>query len=86
MLNNVKYQFAGEGRWDRALDMLDWQLCVEPDNAQLYLERGELWSQIGAVSAAREAYARVAELTNDPRLRAAVQARLDRLGDDELLH
>ena len=86
MLNNVKYQFAGEGRWDRALDMLDWQLCVEPNNAQLHLERGELWSQIGAVSAARQAYARVAALTDDPRLRAAVQARLDRLGDDEPLH
>ncbi len=86
MLNNVKFQFARHGEWHRALDMLDWQLCVEPNSAQLFLERGELWGRLGVVGAARAAYARALELGGDAQLEALAQARLSGLGGSDTVH
>jgi regulator of sirC expression with transglutaminase-like and TPR domain len=86
MLNNVKYQYASMAEWDRALDMLDWQLRIEPNSAQLYLERGELWNRLGGMTGARGAYERVLQLTDDAQLRAAAQSRLANLRADEPIH
>ena len=86
MLNNVKYQFASAAEWDRALDMVDWQLCVQGDSAQLFLERGELWRRLGGTMAARAAYEQAMRVSGDSQLRAAAQSRLANLGADEVVH
>lgn len=55
MLNNLKYQFANAARWDQALEMLDFQLMLAPDDPPLLFERGGFWLRLGAVDIAREA-------------------------------
>lgn len=62
MLNNLKFNFTALGSWDRALDILDYQLAMEPGSAGLHIERGDFWSRLGAVDVARQAYERAAEL------------------------
>jgi regulator of sirC expression with transglutaminase-like and TPR domain len=86
MLNNVKYQYASVAQWDRALDMVDWQLRAQPLSAQLFFERGELWSRLGSVTAARDAFAQVLRLSDDQQLHAAAQSRLASLGGNEPIH
>lgn len=89
MLNNVKYRYAQMGEWHRSLDMVDLQLAAAGDDARLLLERGELWSRLGAAGPARQDLLRALELAGerDPRLAAAVQRLLDGLGpDSEVLH
>ena len=56
MLNNLKYHYAALTRWDLALDMLDYQIALAPDNASLFFERGQFWLRIGAVDAARDSF------------------------------
>ena len=86
MLNNVKYQYVSAAQWDRALDMVDWQLQAQPDSGQLFMERGELWNRLGGATAAREAYEKVLQYSKDPALRAAAQSRLASLPTDETIH
>ena len=86
MLNNVKYQYASAAQWDRALDMVDWQLQVQPESGQLFMERGELWNRLGGAMAARDAYEKVLQFSKDPALRTAAQARLAKLPTDETIH
>ncbi len=62
MLNNLKFNFAAIGSWDRALDILDYQLAMEPGSPGLYIERGDFWSRLDAIDMARQSYERAAEL------------------------
>ncbi len=62
MLNNLKFNFAALGSWDRALDILDYQMAMEPGSAGLHIERGDFWSRLDAIDMARQAYERAAEL------------------------
>lgn len=89
MLNNLKYQFGWRGEWHRSLDMVDLQLAVEPDNARLLVERGEMWWRLGAVGAAREALERAISLAEgrDAEVVKLARQRIGELGSDEgLLH
>ena len=84
MLNNLKYQFARRGDWHRGLDILDLQLVVEPDNAHLFMERGEMWWRLGAVDLAREAMQRAITLADgrDVELVKLARQSLTTLGSD----
>lgn len=85
MLNNLKYQFARRAEWHRSLDMVDLQLAVEPDNARLMVERGEMWWRLGAVASAREALLRAVSLAEgqDAEIVKLAQQRLGDLGSDD---
>lgn len=89
MLSNLKYQFARRGEWHRSLDMVDLQLAVDPDNAHLLIERGEMWWRLGAIGSAREALQRAISLArgSDAEIVTLAERRLVELGSDEgLLH
>ncbi len=85
MLNNVKYRFAQSGEWHRSLDMVDLQLAAAGEDAHLLLERGELWSRLGANALARRDLQRAFALAaaGDQKLAATAQRLLDGLGSDE---
>jgi regulator of sirC expression with transglutaminase-like and TPR domain len=85
MLNNLKYQFAHRGEWHRSLDMVDLQLAVDPVNAQLLVERGEMWWRLGAVGPARVALERAITLAEgrDAEVVKLARQRLAGLGADE---
>jgi len=65
MLNNLKYQFASVARWDKALDMLDYQLALAPGDGAVLFERGEFWLRLGAVDAARDALEKCISSVNE---------------------
>jgi hypothetical protein len=44
------------GDWTRALDMVDCQLAMAPMQLELHVEKGDLWSRLGAREMARESY------------------------------
>jgi regulator of sirC expression with transglutaminase-like and TPR domain len=85
MLNNLKYQFARRGEWHRGLDILDLQLAVEPGNAGLLVERGEMWWRLGAPSSARESLQQAITLAEgrDAETLRLAQQLLTKLGSDE---
>jgi regulator of sirC expression with transglutaminase-like and TPR domain len=86
MLNNLKLAFFRDLSWHRALDVVDAQRALVPDEPGLYLERGDLWRRLGVISAAREGYQQALRLTEgsaDQRhgeLAEAARSRLDGLG------
>ena len=88
MLNNLKYQYASTAHWSRALDMLDFQLALSPNEGSLLLERGDFWLRMGAVDAARQAFTAVlADSSANPDLHALAEAQLDAIaGQHSTLH
>jgi regulator of sirC expression with transglutaminase-like and TPR domain len=91
MLNNIKALHIANGRLDEALQTIDFQMALDPENREsvssLHYERGELWQQLGAHSAAKAAYLSCAEISPFPRLAEQAKARAAQLGDgDEVWH
>ena len=92
MLNNLKYGFALSRTWERALDMVDYQLAVLPDTPALLIERGDFWARLGAIAAARQSYQQALEIAGSQLPGGAVhaslaQARLNGItGASETLH
>lgn len=89
MLNNLKSNYAKHGNWDLALDILDYQIVIEPATPRLHLERGEFWVSLGAIGAARHCFERALALAEpqEPRAVALAKARLSALSDiKEVLH
>jgi regulator of sirC expression with transglutaminase-like and TPR domain len=87
MLNNVKYQFTAGAHWHRALEMIDYQLVMVPDEAQLHFERGELWLRAGSRDMARDAYRTAVRLALPGKLLDGARARLESLGaEPDVLH
>lgn len=88
MLNNLKYQYAATAHWSRALDMLDFQLALSPDDSSLLLERGDFWLRMGAVDAARRAFTAVlSDDSANPELRTLAQAQIEAIaGQYSTLH
>ena len=88
MLNNLKYQFVAEAQWHRALDMLDFQLSLAPDDTGLLFERGEFWLRLGALAPARASLERclsVAEAGSE--IAELAERQLQALaGQDDTLH
>jgi regulator of sirC expression with transglutaminase-like and TPR domain len=80
MLNNVKYQFAREHSWNRALDMLSCQCAIVPDEAVFHFERGEIWRQLGAMSAAQDAYTTALGFASDSGIIKACRKRIAETG------
>jgi regulator of sirC expression with transglutaminase-like and TPR domain len=93
MLNNVKSVVVGSALWHRALEVVDAQLAIAPDQPSLQLERGELWLRLGSTAGARMAFEDALELavrSDAPgvaRLVAHIRKRLDALpGADDVFH
>jgi regulator of sirC expression with transglutaminase-like and TPR domain len=88
MLNNVKYQLAGDSEWHAALDMVDYQLALAEDPAPLLLERASFWLRLGGLAAARASLERCLELdTLEHDIRSAAKRQLQALsGETETLH
>lgn len=93
MLNNVKLVFTRQSAWHRALDVLDAQLALAPQQPALHIERGDLWRRLGVVVPAREAYERALDLVSGTdsdqaeQARRSVKARIDELGgSDDTVH
>jgi regulator of sirC expression with transglutaminase-like and TPR domain len=93
MLNNVKSVVVGSALWHRALEVVDAQLAIAPDQPGLQLERGELWLRLGSTAGARMAFEDALELavrSDAPgvaRLVAHIRKRLDALpGADDVFH
>ena len=91
MLNNIKALHIANGRLDEALETIDFQMALDPENREsvssLHYERGELWQQLGAHSAAKAAYLSCAEISPFPKLAEQAKVRADQLGDgDEVWH
>jgi regulator of sirC expression with transglutaminase-like and TPR domain len=86
MLNNVKAGHLRAAAWHNALDMVDAQLALAPEQPGLYLERGDLWRRIGLAQPARAAYESALALAADlpteqaEEVRRAAQRRLGDLG------
>jgi regulator of sirC expression with transglutaminase-like and TPR domain len=66
MLNNLKGVFAGRATWHRALETVDAQLAVAPQQPAVQLERGELWLRMGSVASARMAFEAALALADGP--------------------
>ena len=79
MLNNVKHQFMGMARWDRVLDLVDFQLALSPGAAQLVVEKGRAWEELGAPDVAERIYREALQASDAEEVREAVEARLKRL-------
>lgn len=79
MLNNIKYQFMGMARWDRVLDVVDCQLAVSPEAAQLLAEQGRAWEELGAPDVAERIYSDLLQAPNADEVRDTVEARLKQL-------
>lgn len=62
MLNNVRQTHARHGAWSEALDIVDAQLRLAPEQPALHLERGDLWARLGLVTPARLAFERARAL------------------------
>lgn len=82
MLNNVRQHHARVSRWDLALDLLDCQRAVSPDDVALALERSELWLRLGAVQMAKSSLTEAIDLAGrvQPELNTVLQRRLAALG------
>jgi regulator of sirC expression with transglutaminase-like and TPR domain len=89
MFNNLKYFHAGQGSFHRALDMLDCQLQVLPEDARLHFEQGELWLRLGSVDSARRAFQTAASHASrtGSGLEPLIRQRLEDLqGKSDTLH
>ena len=79
MLNNVKFQFMGMARWDRALDLLECQLALWPGAAHLLVEKGSAWEALGAPDVAQRIYREALDASDAEAIRDSVESRLNRL-------
>lgn len=80
MFNNLKYHFVACAEFHRALDMVDCQLCVLPEQPALVFEQGEYWLRLGSIQGARAAFEQ-ASAGVDPAVAALARRRLAELGD-----
>ncbi|MDE0064286.1 MAG: transglutaminase-like domain-containing protein [Gammaproteobacteria bacterium] len=79
MLNNVKFQFMGMARWDRVLDLVDFQLALSPDAAHLLMEKGRAWEELGAPDVAKRIYEGALGAPGGAAVRESVESRLKQL-------
>ena len=82
MLNNLKAGFAGRGVWHQALDVVDAQLAMLPDQPGLYVESGDFWLRLGSIASARAAFEKAAALAS--RSGDSTLAPLERLARQRL--
>ena len=82
MMNNLKVQWVGEARWDEALNLLDYQIVIAPNEVQLYFERGEAWERLGAPDLAKAAYADAERIARNPRVESATRKKIEGLDAD----
>ena len=84
MLNNIKAFYLNGRQFARALDVIDYQLAIAgTDRAlsgPLHYERGQFWEQLGAPTAAVQAYQICAETYPHKELAAKASARAAELG------
>jgi regulator of sirC expression with transglutaminase-like and TPR domain len=84
MLNNVKGFYLNRREWVRALDIIDYQLAIAGSDrslsGSLHYERGEYWAQLGAHTAAAQAFQVCAETCPHKQLATKASARAAELG------
>lgn len=71
---------VNEGRPADALQLLEHQLAITPDNTDLLLRKAALLTQQSAFLVAQETYMRALPLLNDPVQRQATAFQIGRLG------
>lgn len=76
MLNNARGVFDAAGRWADALELLDHQQLLAPDEVELCFERARLWVGAGSLDMAREVLEAARLKFTDPRTRRAIDERL----------
>ena len=84
MFNNLKYHFVARAEFHRALEMLDCQQQILPDNSTLYFEQGEYWMRLGSIEGARTSFTQAALLgsnSDEDAAAAMAERRLAELGD-----
>jgi regulator of sirC expression with transglutaminase-like and TPR domain len=87
MLNNLKLQAYRDRALPQALELLDLQLAMAPQDPALLFEQGECWLGLGAQAAASAAFSRALAAGAPPQLRQLIRKRLDRLDPGaETLH
>ncbi len=90
MFNNLKYHFVTRAEYHRALEMIDCQQQILPDNSTLFFEQGEYWLRLGSVEGARTSFAQAVELGGrggEDAVAAMAERRLQELGDrQDTLH
>lgn len=80
MLNNLKAYYLQLQNWSAALAATDYQLAMmqhtDDITALVHFERGEYRHRMGQAEAALEEYAKCAQLTAQPMLRAKAESRI----------
>ena len=72
MLNNARGIFDAAGRWADALELLDHQQLLAPNEVELCFERARLWVGAGSVDMAREVLKAARQRFSDPRTQRAI--------------
>jgi regulator of sirC expression with transglutaminase-like and TPR domain len=76
MLNNARGIFNAAGRWADALELLDHQQLLAPDEVELCFERARLWAAAGSVDMAREVLEAARKRFSNPHTQRAIDERL----------
>ena len=76
MLNNARGVLDAAGRWSDALELLDHQQLLAPDEVELCFERARLWAGAGSLDMAREVLETARARFSDPRTLSAIDERL----------
>jgi regulator of sirC expression with transglutaminase-like and TPR domain len=76
MLNNARGVFDAAGRWVDALELLDHQQLLAPDEVELCFERARLWVVAGSLDMAREVLEAARLRFSDPNIQHAIDERL----------
>lgn len=81
MLNNLSNLARSNQDHARALELADHKLAIAPDALPIYLERAELWRQLGVTDMARHDFTMALTLTEEARVHEAIRQQLDSLGE-----
>ena len=76
MLNNARGVLDAAGRWSDALELLDHQQLLAPDEVELCFERARLWAGAGSLDMAREVLEAARTRFSDPHVHNAIDERL----------
>lgn len=87
MLNNVRFALSSRDRFVDALRVLDYKSLLAADRPEIYVEKSEVWLDLGDAGMAREMLEHALELIYTPSYKDAVRRRIQLLNRlDEVLN